>query len=71
MLTKNCLLFHSFYILKTKYKKIIGLSIGILFTPVLIPKLLNNLLVSCTLINLDCLLPHTVNFDQSIGVPFF
>ena len=38
---------------------------------VFIPKLLNNLLVSCSLINFDVLLTQTAHFDKSIILPFF
>ena len=34
-------------------------------------KLLNNQLASCSLINLDFLLPQTAQFDESIILPFF
>ena len=39
---------------------------GILLNGVLRPKLLNNALASCFLINLDFLLPHILHFDNSI-----
>ena len=42
---------------------------GILFSSVLIPKLLNNPFASCYFINLGFLLPHTTHFDN-IGLPF-
>ena len=35
------------------------------------PKLLNNPLPSCCLINFDFLLSHTAHFDKSIILPFF
>ena len=37
----------------------------------LIPKLLNNPLASCFLINFDFLVSHTTYFDESIFPPFF
>ena len=43
---------------------------GILFSSVLIPKLLNNPFASCYFINLGFLLPHTTHFDNNIGLPF-
>ena len=36
-----------------------------------IPKLLNNSLASCSLINLNILLPHTAKYDKSIDFSFF
>ena len=39
---------------------------GILLNGVLRPKLLNNALAYCFLINLDFLLPHILHFDNSI-----
>ena len=42
---------------------------GILFNDVLIPKLLNILLASCFLINLDFLLPHIAHFDNIFILP--
>ena len=39
---------------------------GILLSGVLIPKLLNNPLASCSLINIDFLLPYIAHFDKSI-----
>ena len=36
-----------------------------------IPKLLNNPLASCSLINFSFLLSHTAQFDKSIILPFF
>ena len=44
-------------------------SNGILLNAVLIPKLLNNPFVSCSLINLDFLLPHIGHFGYSINLP--
>ena len=43
---------------------------GTLFKGVLIPKLLNNPLACCSLINLDFLLPHNAQFDCIIDVSF-
>ena len=43
----------------------------ILFKGVFIPKLLNNPLASCSLINFHFLLSHTEHFDKSIILPFF
>ena len=51
---RTCLLFHSFY---TK---------GLLLKGGFIPKLLNNPLVSCSLINFDFLLSLTAYFDKNI-----
>ena len=48
-----------------------SLNNGILFNGVLRPWLLNNPFASCSLINLDFLLPHTAHFDNNIGLPFF
>ena len=45
-------------------------NIGILFSGVLIPKLLNNPFAFCSFINLDFLLPHTTHFGDSINLPF-
>ena len=42
----------------------------ILLIGVFIPKLLNNPLASCSLINFDFLLSHTAHFDKSIIHPF-
>ena len=62
-----CLLFHSFYTVEKYYP-----IIGILFTnSIFIPKLLNNTLASCSLINFDFLQPQTAQFDESIVLPFF
>ena len=44
-------------------------SIGILFSGVLIPNLLNNPFVSCFLIDLDFLLPHSAHFDNIVSLP--
>ena len=41
---------------------------GTLFKGVLIPKLLNNPLAWCSLINLDFLLLHIAQFDYIIGL---
>ena len=38
---------------------------------VLIPKLFNNQLASCALINLDFLMTETVQFSETIIFPFF
>ena len=38
---------------------------------IFIPKLINNPLAFCSLINLDFLLSHTVHFDKSIILPLF
>ena len=43
----------------------------ILFNDVLIPKLLNNLFPCCSLIHLDFLLPHIIDFDDNIGLTIF
>ena len=48
-----------------------SLNNRILFNGVLRPRLLNNHFASCSFINLDILLPHTANFDNNIGLPFF
>ena len=48
-----------------------GPTKGSLLKGVFIPKLLNNLLASCSLINLDSLLSHTAHFDKSIILFFF
>ena len=48
-----------------------GPIIGILSKPVYNPKLLNNLLASCSLINLDFLLPQTTQFDETIILACF
>ena len=53
----------AFKIIKTKYHPIILLNGN------LRPKLLNNPLPSCSLINLDFLLPHIVHFNNSIVLP--
>ena len=47
-----------------------GPNKGILLKGVFIPKLLNNLLTSCSLINFNFLLSHTLHFDKSIILPF-
>ena len=44
---------------------------ALLLQGVVIPKLLNNPLGSCSLKNLDFLLTHTSHFDISIILPFF
>ena len=46
-----------------------GPTTGILLNSVLIPKLLNNLLASCFLINFDFLLIRIVQFDDVIDFP--
>ena len=43
----------------------LGPTKGILLKGVFIPKLLNNPLASCCLINFDYLLSHTAHFDKS------
>ena len=43
---------------------------GILYKAALIPKLFNDPLPSCSLINFYFLLIHTENFDKSIILPF-
>ena len=43
---------------------------GTLLNGVFRPKLLNNLFVSCSFINLDFLLPHTAHFDNNTVLPF-
>ena len=48
-----------------------SLNNRIFFNGVLRPRLLNNHFASCSFINLDILLPHTANFDNNIGLPFF
>ena len=48
-----------------------GPNKGIRLKRVFIPKLLNNPLASCSLINLDFLLLQTVQFGISIILPFF
>ena len=42
---------------------------GILLKAFFIPKVLNNLLASCCLINFDFSLSHTPHFDESIILP--
>ena len=42
----------------------------ILLNGVLIPKLLNNPLASCSFINPDFLLPHVAHFDDRIALSF-
>ena len=44
---------------------------GILFNGVLRPKLCNNPFTSCSLTNLDFLIPHTAHFDCIINLLFF
>ena len=44
---------------------------GLLFSVVLIVRLLNNPFASCSFINLDFLLPHIAHFDDRINLPFF
>ena len=58
-------LIHSFYTLKTKDD-----LIKEFFKGVFILKLLNNQLVSSSLINFDCLLCHTSHFVKNIILPF-
>ena len=67
LLVKICLLFHSFYTVE-KYYPIIGI---LFINGIFIPKLLNNTLASCSLINFDLLQPETAQFDESIVLPFF
>ena len=43
---------------------------GILFSDVLILKLLNNPSASCSFIHLDFLLPETTHFDDKANLPF-
>ena len=43
----------------------------ILFSGVLIPKLLNKPFASCSFTNLDFLIPHTAHFDYIINLLFF
>ena len=52
-------------------KCISGMYSMYLLKGVFIPKLLNNLLASCSLINFDFLLSHTADFDKSIILLFF
>ena len=42
----------------------------ILTNGVLIPRLENNPLASCSFMNLDFLLPHTAHFDNKAHLPF-
>ena len=56
----TCLLFHSFYISKTKSP-----SMGTLLNGALIARSLNNPLTSYFLKNLDFLLSHSADFDKS------
>ena len=44
---------------------------GTLFSGVLIPKLLSNPFASCSLTNLDFLIPHLTHFDSIINLPLF
>ena len=44
---------------------------GILLNGVLRPKLLNISFASCSLINLDFLVPHRAHFHDRIVLPFF
>ena len=44
---------------------------GILLNGDLRPRLLDNPFVSCSLINLDFLLPHAAHFDGNTILPFF
>ena len=44
---------------------------NLLRTGIFHPKLLNNLLASSSLINIDFLLPQTALFDKSIILPLF
>ena len=48
-----------------------GPNKGISLKSVLIPKLLNNTLALCSLINFDFLLSHIAHFEKSIVLPFF
>ena len=43
---------------------------GVLLNGVLIHKLINNPFASCSLINLDFLLPQTTHFDDKANLPF-
>ena len=49
-----------------EFSKKISPNNGILLNGILRPKLLNILLASCFLINLDFLLPHIAHFDDMI-----
>ena len=44
---------------------------GILLSSVFIPKLLSNPFASCSLTNLDFLIPHIAHFDCIINLLFF
>ena len=61
----NYILFHSFYTVK-KYYPIIGI---LFINSIFIPKIFNFPLASCSLINLDILLPQKAQFDESIILP--
>ena len=60
---KPCSLFHLFYTFKTKPRRI-------LLKVVFIPELINNLLASCPLINVDFLLSHNAHIDKITSFPF-
>ena len=57
-------------LIKTKDGIYNGTNNRILFSGVLITKLLNNPFASYSFINFDFLLPHTGRFDDSVNLPF-
>ena len=67
LLIKTCLLFHWFYIFKTKEDPQKELKLRAVF----ILKLLNDTLAFCSLKNLNFLLPHTAHFHKIISFPLF